>query len=256
MQIRHRLFHRLHPLDEFPPAVRALLQFEVGGCVNSVPLTPRLKVLCPYAVQVFACPDEDLFPLIIPVRHLNKVFEIVQSVLRIAYCVLRIGEHLPAFAFLHQAFGANDLQAVRFFVLSSLVASSIALISTAVQPGEFINLNFEMGSTNSSVLVVRTQRDIPFLELTFGTGSARDLLPGWKGYIDQVETEFLAVGNGFDASADAATASPREFSPPFIALLPHGNFFRLSQADMPEKGFQGKYALVMDNFGWSRFRSA
>ncbi len=80
--------------------------------------------------------------------------------------------------------------------LVALVA--VSLLAQAANCAPFINLDFELGSTNSSdIEISRVSVGLAPKTLTFGTGPLSDLLPGWRVLIGGQETNLAAVGSGY-----------------------------------------------------------
>jgi hypothetical protein len=102
----------------------------------------------------------------------------------------------------------------------------------------FINLDFEMGSTNSCQLEFRDVAvGLTTKKLTFGTGSTRDLLPGWRVAIGGQETVTMAIGSGYYRWPDPSRI------PTHAALLNWGDYYRAFEP-VP---IDGQFALALDN---------
>ncbi len=114
----------------------------------------------------------------------------------------------------------------------------VSFFAGAANCASFINLDFELGSTNSSQVELRDVTvGLTPKKLTFGTGSVNDLFPGWTVFLGGQQTNVMAVGSGYYQWADPFRM------PTYAALLNRGDYY-WSQQPVP---FDGNYALALDN---------
>jgi hypothetical protein len=112
----------------------------------------------------------------------------------------------------------------------------VGFLTPVAKAAPFINLDFELGSTNSSLVEVRWDGTV-FQLLTFGTGPVSDLLPGWGVFIGGQQTNLMAVGSGYFQWLDENSM------PTYAALVGRGADFNAA-GPIP---IDGDYALSLDN---------
>ncbi len=113
----------------------------------------------------------------------------------------------------------------------------VSFLAVAAKSAPFINLDFELGTTNSSQVQLREVSTGGPRTLTFGTGPVRDLLPGWSVFLGGQRADYIAFGSGYYQWPDPFRM------PAHAALLDRGDYF-WAPGPIP---IDGNYALALDN---------